>query len=1284
MATLVLSVAGAAAGSLLGPVGMFAGRIAGALAGYVIDQAVFGAGPRSRTGPRLSDLDVMTSTEGAPIARVYGRARISGQVIWATQLEEVVTRRNETSGGKGGLRPSTTTTTYSYFANFAVGLCEGEIGSIARIWADGKLLDLTNVTMRVHRGSSDQAPDPLIVAKEGAANAPAYRDLAYVVFERLALENFGNRIPQLSFEIVRPIGAVERMTRAVTLIPGTTEFGYEPDTIVQVLGPAKYGAENRHVAHGASDVMASLDDLQAICPNIERVAIVVGWFGDDLRAQHCKVRPGIDNAEKKTHGGTWSVAGLSRAQARLVSQVDGRAAYGGTPSDNSVKHLIAELKARGIKITLYPFLMMDIAAGNTLSDPWSGASSQPVYPWRGRITCDPAPGVAGTPDGTATAATQIGAFFSGSGASDWSYRRMVLHYAQLAVEAGGVDAFLIGSELKGLTRVRAAPGVYPAVDALVTLAGDVKAIVGSETVVTYGADWSEYGAHVVDANAQEVRFPLDPLWASPHIDAIGIDYYPPLSDWRIEAGHADASYGSSYDRAYLAANLQGGEAYDWYYADVDARIAQDRTPITDGLNKPWIYRAKDIWNFWSRAHIERVGGVELASSTAWVPQSKPIWLTETGCPAVDKGANQPSVFPDAKSSEAGLPYFSNGKRDDLIQRRYLETMLSAFDVALGANDATNPVSNIYGGRMVDASAVHLWTWDARPYPIFPAAADVWGDVANWETGHWLTGRYGGAPLNALVDTVLADCGVSDIASDELGDGPSGYVVDRPMTPRAMLEPLSQAYAFNALGRDGQVAFVPRGGAPVIELTEDDLVQPSRGALAKLTRAQESELPREVTFGFTDEGADYRRAAATSRRLVGASVNALSNEFAIVTEDSSAARRAEIFLQDLWAGRESASFALPPSALALTPGDVVALTLNDRRRLFEVLDIVDTESRAIKARSIDPEIFDLPLVQARRAASSIPPALGPVQAWPMDLPTLDASDPPVLTRIAVTASPWPGQVAVWRSIDGLSYARQMSVLAPAIMGETLDDLPTGPASRWDLAHRVRVQLYGGMLSATTREQVLAGANSAAVQHENGAWEVLQFANAELVDENTYELSLLLRAQAGTEHAMAALLPAGARFVVLDAQVVPLLSGLDELERDANLRFVAAGRGYDDSSAIALSVTPQANALMPLAPVHIKVRQSGSDLHVSWIRRTRRDGDSWVGEVPLGESSEAYALDIMNGASVVRTIEATAPTAIYTAAQQIADFGALQSSLHLRVAQISETVGRGFVTERVLTL
>ena len=137
-----------------------------------------------------------------------------------------------------------------------------------------------------------------------------------------------------------------------------------------------------------------------------------------------------------------------------------------------------------------PFLLMDVPADNTLSDPYTGASGQPVYPWRGRITCDPAPGVSGSPDKTSTAATQTDAFFGSAtagdfsvdgttatwtGGTDWGWRRMVLHYAKLCVAAGGVDAFLIGSELRGLTRVRDGATSYPAVAALKTLAAGVAA-----------------------------------------------------------------------------------------------------------------------------------------------------------------------------------------------------------------------------------------------------------------------------------------------------------------------------------------------------------------------------------------------------------------------------------------------------------------------------------------------------------------------------------------------------------------------------------------------------------------------------------------------------------------------------------------------------------------------------------------------------------------------------------------------------------------------------------------
>ncbi|MGB3867811.1 MAG: glycoside hydrolase TIM-barrel-like domain-containing protein, partial [Xanthobacteraceae bacterium] len=826
MAALVLSVAGGALGAMFGPVGAIAGRIAGALVGNAVDRAVFGPGDRAVDGPRLADLDVMASTEGAPVPRVYGRARLSGQVIWATPLEEVVSTESSSAGGKGGGifgGPTTTVTTYTYFANFAVALCEGRIARVSRIWADGKLLDTTGLGVRVYNGSETQAPDGLIVAHEGAGDAPAYRGTAYVVFERMPLADFGNRIPQLSFEIVRPVGRLERMARAVTLIPGTTEFGYEPASVMTLLGPGESANENRHVAHAASDIEAALDDLQAICPNVGRVAVVVAWFGSDLRAGQCVVQPGIDNRVKRTSGNAWSVDGMVRGTAYLVSQVNGRPAYGGTPSDDSVVHLIAELKARGLKVTFYPFVMMDIPAGNGLPDPWTGAASQPRYPWRGRITCDPAPGRPGSPQGTAGVASQVAQFFSGG---VWNYRRMVLHYANLVQSAGGVDAFLIGSELKALTRLRSGAGVYPAVNALVTLATDVKAIVGGATKVTYGADWTEYGADVVDAGASEVRFPLDALWSSPAIDVVGIDNYAPLADWRDSAVHLDAQAASStYDLAYLAGNVASGEGYDWYYPSDAARVAQTRVPITDGLGKPWVFRVKDFWNWWANRHYERVGGNELAASTGWVPRGKPIWITEVGCPAVDKGANQPSVFPDPKSSENFAPYFSNGARDDLIQRRFLEAFLGAFDPAFGASEARNPVSPVYGGRMIDVSAIHLWTWDARPYPLFPAAEEVWSDGPNWQAGHWLTGRLGGAPLDALVAAILSDANISGIDSSALRESCDGYVVDRPMAPRAMIDPLAMAYAFDATAADGTLRFIQRGGAPVAEIGEDELVLP---------------------------------------------------------------------------------------------------------------------------------------------------------------------------------------------------------------------------------------------------------------------------------------------------------------------------------------------------------------------------------------------------------------------------------------------------------------------------
>lgn len=192
MATLVFSAIGTAIG---GPLG---GAI-GALVGRQVDSAIIGAG--SREGPRLRELGVTTSSYGSAMPRHFGRMRVPGTIIWATDLVE----HKETKGGGKG-KPSVTT--FSYTASFAVALGSSPIASIGRIWADGNLLrgssgDLkVGGAMRVHAGRGDQSVDPLLAAAEGNASCPAYRGVAYVVFENLQLGDFGNRIPALTFEVI--------------------------------------------------------------------------------------------------------------------------------------------------------------------------------------------------------------------------------------------------------------------------------------------------------------------------------------------------------------------------------------------------------------------------------------------------------------------------------------------------------------------------------------------------------------------------------------------------------------------------------------------------------------------------------------------------------------------------------------------------------------------------------------------------------------------------------------------------------------------------------------------------------------------------------------------------------------------------------------------------------------------------------------------------------------------------------------------------------------------------
>lgn len=1284
MATIVLQTAGAFIGGIFGPVGAALGRAAGALVGYSLDRSLIASTQRFE-GPRMTGQRPFAAEEGAPIPHVAGTARIGGNLIWATRFEERT--RTERQGGKGG---GPKVTTYSYFANAAFALCEGEIAGVRRIWADGREIERDKVTIRIHRGTEDQQPDPLVAAKQGEGNAPAYRGLAYAVVDRLPLAEYGNRLPQFQFEVLRPIGSLNSSIRAVTLIPGATEYGLATEPVRWSLRPGEWQFFNRQALHGPTDIVASLDELQMLCPNLEHVALVVSWFGDDLRAGACRIRPMVTTVEEASGTQAWRVSGIARGAAAEVSRVDGKAAYGGTPSDRSVIQAIAELKSRGLKVTIHPFVMMDVPADNALPDPWGG-EAQPAYPWRGRITCDPAPGVDETADGTAAAASQIAAFCGSAAphhfgqnadgvtyagpAGDWGFRRFILHHARLAMAAGGVDAFFLGSEMRGVSTVRDGEGRFRFVEALKALAGEVKAMLGPGTAITYGADWSEYFGHQPADGSGDVLFHLDPLWAHEAIAAVGIDNYMPLADWRdadYGGGNPDGAAGP-HDVAALRRAIGAGEGFDWYYADPAARQARDRTPIVDGAHgRDWVFRPKDIHGWWSNAHFDRSGGVEAPIPTAWQPRGKPIWFTEIGCPAIDKGPNQPNAFPDAKSSEETIPHFSNGGRSDEAQRAFLEAHFGRWqEDADGFEEGWNPASDQYDGRMVDATRLYLWAWDARPYPAYPLRTDLWADGASWQTGHWLNGRLSGVSVADIVRETAARAGLPAPDVERISGTVHGHVVEQPATARSVLEPLVDLFGLTATERDGRLvlgqAGTDRGSAP----EAGEFVVPDDGATLERARAPVDQLPAEAELGFRDPLADHQQAVARAYRSAAVGAGRASLGFSGTLERGAADALLEDWMRREWAGRETLRFRVAPTETAYRPGAVFA----HDDRLWRVAEVEEGLVREIGAHALDPSP-PTPW-RATEGMPAAPPAIaGPPAVLFLDLP-MGPSGGAAESRfqIAARARPWRSQVAL-ASPESSGFAERATLTRPAAIGRLAEALAAAGSGRiWNDAGLV-VELFEGEFASASRLQMFNGANAAAIRSGSGAWEILQFEGADEIAPSVWRLSGLLRGQLGTEDAAEAGAETGADFVLVDDALVP--AGLQPAEAGLTLAWLVGPVGEDIAGGnfVERQETGGLRARRPLAPVHLRAeRREDGGAELRWTRRGRIAADSWEGDdIPLGEEQEAYRLEILGpGGAVLRTAETAAPSWTYALSAIEADFGAVPELIDVRVRQLGSAAG-----------
>jgi hypothetical protein len=1218
MGTNILGNIGAEAGALLPvPFGRRLGRMAGTAIGRHI--AAEAAEARQGTDVAFLDLALQTSAYGKTIPLVYGTVRLAGNVIWALPIREE-TRYAGSGGGKGGGAPRSSSKTVSRFATLAVALCEGKAARIERVWADDRLVDPARLAMRFYDGSETQAPDSVIEAAEGVGNAPAYRGLCYVVLEDIPLAEYGNRVPNFTFEVTclpegngEGLPDPEELITAVTLIPGAGEYVY--DTVTQYHKSVRavdgtYLQEgyrrpiNQNNHGGTTDAFAALDLLEATFPNLEWVSVVITWFGTSVDAGACEIWPGVEFAADiaVTEPDPWEVAGFSRGEARLVMQdAEGNPQYGGTPSDAGLVRFVDEIKARGYQVMAYPMMFMDVES----------------KPWRGRITGEPA---------------DVAGFFHGTR----GYNDFILHYANLL--EGKVDAFVIGSELVGLTGIReTSDDSFPAVDELVALAGSVKAILGTGVVVTYAADWSEY--HHTEGGF----YHLDPLWASPAIDVVGIDAYFPLTDTVEENIAAET----------IEDGWFSGEGYDWYYADEERTEQLPLAPEYAWKNIAW-------WH--GNAHYNPGG-----APTSWVPGSKPIWFTEYGFPSVDGASNQPNVFYDPNSIEGGLPRFSRGDVDFYAQRRALSATESAWQ---GSALVTN--------RFV-------WTWDARPYPVWPDRADLWADAGLWAKGHWVQGKLGRARVGNVVADLFRRAGLSPAEADASGVTAylEGMAISRKTEIGDVVGMLQRAYGFNVLEADGRVVAADVNTAASADVPKEEILE-TRALTPSLreARGDAADAPSRLHLSYMDRARLYE-SGARHAFSDGTEGTEASVRLPLVLDGASARTLAERLLAEWRAQREERRFVLPLSYIGLTPGDTITLSSESGTETLALTEIAyDAHGRPeALASAFDPGLY---AARGRPAgeepengmAAEAPAAVltGESAVYPLQLPLIPGvaeEEDAVYLAVAGTEAGWPGAAVFVSKDGGAQYRRVGEARASAVVGKTATALaPSFRTATADEMQTLDVSLIGDhVLEGVSEEGWLAGENVVLIGQE-----ILLFREAQALAPSRYRLSGLMRGAFGTE-GEAGSHPVGTDVVVPGGALVAV--GTAGVPYGASLWVKAVTFGTEEDAAPAYEIPALRRPLRPYAPVHLSCQaEADGDLAFAWTRRTRQYGTWQDGaDVPLSEAREAYRVLISNAAEdVLREEEVSSPSYLYTAAKQSED-GIVPGDYYMDVAQLSDEAGAG---------
>lgn len=1259
MARLGVSVAGGVLGAMVGAPEL--GFMLGSLLGGLLFAPTVSSPP---DGPRLTDLRVTSSTYGQYIPRGWGSIRYPGNIIWSSGLkEEIIVHRQRVSKTQ-----TVTWREYVYSSSFAIAICQGPIDDIYRIWADGKLIydvhghdpvAARRFELRRYLGTEEQMPDSLLEEAVGEGNCPAYRGLAYLVFEDFPLADFANRIPAITVEVGTNSGRTDHYER----IPGVWE----------AVSPFYSLGSRTNFEH----------DLLAYDNRTGIAAFMSGGFGEPIES-HCLLT--VDVFRKQL----LKVSSWAELIA-LAPEVE--------PIIYNSYQLISS-----VRVTADGYVMLRITEGFDLD-----RNDERIYQGFRLVMLDP------------VTHTVVSSWSPGPGLHRKDYTWGETAWNLFGYSWPGPEYLTINLATYDRVSVpESFAGNHYASGK--SWFGSTQHCFGCQPLYSSDPHFFQYinnsleldisYAQYVPYSWSPLRYEMLTLWAEQTGD-------PPPSKSDM-AGWERRHEGVYLVEPHTVPVVPGNQrnyfgAEFWAVGATPNSATGTQLRLVRTTSEPYFeWKDIELQNYIDTTGLPAFSGVYTHACLQYIQGVNLLVVMLK----FSWGSHNDSLFIvfDGYSVRSITPVAIHDF--NLLQRNFDNGLVYGTSIwtVYGSIHEFNAVTGelTHWESQADAPPPQ---WGAiidhdRRFALTHGDTDSkWGrlgDLFFWgkaDQGH---------PLSLVVRDVCLGVGLRETEFDvsALSGTVRGFTIASRSTARAALEKLAQTYFFEAYESDGVLKFRHYGNAAVGVIPENDLaIVNSQTSNHLIERARPAlEMPRVVSLQYMDVDLNYQYGNQQAKRIAVSKVeaNETSNlELPAVLTATEARRTAERHLYVAWAQRLTYQTVLPWRYLAYDPSDVVTIQMNDGRTvtgrfvkttlgkdLSIEAHLVSDDAAAFVETDIEGAVGD-GVPQARMPTDAL--MLQPII---LDAPLLRDQDATGFARslhyvgAGTSRSGFTAGMVVSDGGDSGRYTVVGTLDRALTWGRVHEDIShTRPIWSTDETTTITVDLMAGSpstLVSVTQLEMLAGANACAIG-KPGRWEVLQFRTVETLGPHTYRLSGLLRGRRGTEHAMLQH-KSGDWFVLLEpAALVGVQVDTTTRGDEINYRIVQTGQFIEASNGE--TFFNRCNDLRPYAPADIRaVRNPDGTIDVTWQRRTRLAG-AWqdgTGTVPVNEEREEYELyvlldrfedhdeaTVLSDFEYLRKVEGlTSPGWTYSVADQQDDLTDEDTRINLLIYQVSPHVGRGF--------